>query len=155
MNGMHDLMKAVSSEPTLVAKFIESLQQENVEVKYPPNRPIAKWFVGQKKNEVLILAHKSTRIGWWGVKKQIIDRIINYERIKNDEILWGMALIDGDCRRGFWIPGKNFPELITLRIVTLGRTEQYNFNKSALEQRRDLALEFMTVRRFIQLSGLE
>ncbi len=54
MNGMHDLMKAVSSEPTLVAKFIESLQQENVEVKYPPNRPIAKWFVGQKKNEVLI-----------------------------------------------------------------------------------------------------
>jgi len=158
MNEGHELMEAVCREfpdkkapHKLVEKFIESLREEKVEVERPTNFA-AKNFVGRKKNTVAILAqaHESTKIDRWGVSKQIIDRIID------KKILWGIALINGDCR-GFWIPGENFPELTKLKIVALGKkskNEQYHFNRSTLEN-SNLVLGFFTVTKFIQISGLE
>jgi len=131
----------------MVEKFIESLREEKVEVERPTNLA-AKYFVGRKKNAVVILPHESTKVDRWGVKKQVIDRIIN------KKILWGIALLDGGCR-GFWIPGENFLELTKLKIVTLGKTNQYHyFNKSTLEK-SDLVIGFFTVTKFIKISGLE
>ena len=153
MNEGHELMEAVCREfpdkkapHKLVEKFIESLREEKVEVERPTNLA-AKYFVGRKKNTVTILAHESTKADAWGVCKQIIDQIID------KKILWGIALINGDCR-GFWIPGENFPELTKLKIVTLGKTNQYHFNKSTLEK-SDLVIGFFTVTKFIKISGLE
>jgi len=156
MNEGHELMEAVCREfpdkkapHKLVEKFIESLREEKVEVERPTNLA-AKYFVVRKKNTVTILAHESTKIDRWGVSKQIIDQIID------KKILWGIALINGDCR-GFWIPGENFPELAKLKIVTLGKkrkNEQYYFNKSTLEK-SDLVIGFFTVTKFIKISGLE
>jgi len=156
MNEGHELMEAVCREfpdkkapHKLVEKFIESLRKERVEVERPTNFA-AKYFVGGKKNTVAILAHESTKTDWWGVSKQIIDRIID------KKILWGIALINGDCR-GFWIPGENFPELTKLKIVTLGKkrkNEQYHFNRSTLEK-SDLVFGFFTMTKFIKISGLE
>jgi len=156
MNEGHELMEAVCREfpdkkapHKLVEKFIESLREEKVEVERPTNLA-ANYFVGRKKNTVTILAHESTKIDRWGVSKQIIDQIID------KKILWGIALINGDCR-GFWIPGENFPELTKLKIVTLGKkrkNEQYYFNRSTLEK-SDLVFGFFTVTKFIKISGLE
>ena len=153
MNEGHELMEAVCREfpdkkapHKLVEKFIESLRKERVEVERPTNFA-AKYFVGGKKNTVAILAHESTKTDWWGVSKQIIDRIID------KKILWGIALLDGGCR-GFWIPGENFLELTKLKIVTLGKTNQYHFNKSTFEK-SDLVIGFFTVTKFIKISGLE
>ena len=153
MNEGHELMEAVCREfpdkkapHKLVEKFIESLQEKEVMVERTTNLA-AKYFVGRKKNAVVILPHESTKIDWWGVKKQIIDRIIN------KKILWGIALLDGGCR-GFWIPGENFLELTKLKIVALGKTNQYHFNKSTFEK-SDLVIGFFTVTKFIKISGLE
>jgi hypothetical protein len=153
MNEGHELMEAVCREfpdkkapHKLVEKFIESLQEEKVEVERPTNLAV-KNFVCRKKNTVAILAHESTKMDRWGVSKQIIDRIID------KKILWGIALLDGGCR-GFWIPGENFLELTKLKIVTLGKTNQYHFNKSTLEK-SDLVIGFFTVTKFIKISGLE
>jgi hypothetical protein len=153
MNEGHELMEAVCREfpdkkapHKLVEKFLKSLQEKEVMVERTTNLA-AKYFVGRKKNAVAILAHESTKTDWWGVKKQIIDRIIN------KKILWGIALLDGGCR-GFWIPGENFLELTKLKIVTLGKTNQYHFNKSTFEK-SDLVIGFFTVTKFIKISGLE
>ena len=153
MNEGHELMEAVCREfpdkkapHKLVEKFLKSLQEKEVMVERTTNLA-AKYFVGRKKNAVVILPHESTKIDWWGVKKQIIDRIIN------KKILWGIALLDGGCR-GFWIPGENFLELTKLKIVTLGKTNQYHFNKSTFEK-SDLVIGFFTVTKFIKISGLE
>ena len=156
MNEGHELMEAVCREfpdkkapHKLVEKFIESLQEKEVMVERTTNLA-AKYFVGRKKNAVAILAHESTKTDWWGVSKQIIDRIID------KKILWGIALINGDCR-GFWIPGENFPELTKLKIVTLGKkrkNEQYHFNRSTLEK-SDLVFGFFSMTKFIKISGLE
>ena len=153
MNEGHELMEVVCREfpdkkapHKLVEKFLKSLQEKEVMVERTTNLA-AKYFVGRKKNAVVILPHESTKIDWWGVKKQIIDRIIN------KKILWGIALLDGGCR-GFWIPGENFLELTKLKIVTLGKTNQYHFNKSTFEK-SDLVIGFFTVTKFIKISGLE
>jgi hypothetical protein len=153
MNEGHELMEAVCREfpdkkapHKLVEKFLKSLQEKEVMDERTTNLA-AKYFVGRKKNAVVILPHESTKIDWWGVKKQIIDRIIN------KKILWGIALLDGDCR-GFWIPGENFLELTKLKIVTLGKTNHYHFNKSTFEK-SDLVIGFFTVTKFIKISGLE
>jgi len=133
----------------LVEKFIESLREEKVEVERQTNLA-AKYFVGRKKNTVTILAHESTKADAWGVCKHVIDQIID------KKILWGIALLNGDCR-GFWIPGENFPELTKLKIVTLGKkrkNEPYHFNGSTLEK-SDLVIGFFTVTKFIKISGLE
>ncbi len=156
MNEMHGLLEDISrnypakkAPKQLVEKFIESLREEKVEVERPTNLA-AKYFVGRKKNTVTILAHESTKADVWGVCKQIIDQIID------KKILWGIALINGDCR-GFWIPGENFPELTKLKIVTLGKkrkNEPYHFKQSTLEK-SDLVIGFFTVTKFIKISGLE
>ncbi len=152
MNEMSKLLEEVCrNHPTKapnkwVEKFLKSLQEKEVMVERPTNLA-AKYFVGRKKNAVVILPHESTKIDWWGVKKQIIDRIIN------KKILWGIALLDGGCR-GFWIPGENFLELTKLKIVTLGKTNRYHFYKSTLEK-SDLVIGFFTVTKFIKISGLE
>ena len=153
MNEMSKILEDVCQNyPTkapnkLVEKFIKSLQEKQVEVERPTNLA-AKYFVGRKKNEVLILAHESTKMDWWAVNKPIIDRIIN------ENFLWGIALLDGDCR-GFWIPGENFFKLTEGGIVTLGKAGQYHFNKSLLEKMPNLVFSFFTVPKFLKLSGLE
>ena len=91
--GLSDLLKAVSevcelsSDKDLVRKFKRALVEAGVEIKeYPP----AKYFVaGMGGDPVIVLAHESTEIGWWGILKDIIDRVTDLEIVKTNKVGWG------------------------------------------------------------------
>ena len=134
----------------LVGRFREALEQAGVEILRPENSPTSKYFAaGRNERGVLVLAHESTHIKWWGVGQGLIDRI------KEKPIDWGILLLWHDYRRGFWIPGDNFFKLRDLNLVTLGEARNFNFNEDNLERRPDLARAFFSVPRFLKFSGLE
>ena len=135
----------------LVKKLIDELEVAGVETLRTANFPNSKYFAADRNGRVLvILAHESTKIEWWGVRKEIIDRI------QAKPIDWGIALLDGDHRRGFWIHKDSFFKLKDRGIVTLGKVDiKYHFNaKPWLEKEVDLAKYFVHIRKFLEYTGL-
>lgn len=141
------------SEKVLVRQFTKALGEAGVEIQ---DSPTAKYFVaGRGDVSVIVLAHESTKDGWWGILKHIIDRIIGLEKVKTREVGWGAALLDKDYKRGYWIMGENIFELKTLCLVSLGKKGQYHFKHENLRKKPGMARYFYSIEEFLSVSGLK
>ena len=157
--GLSDLLIAVSevcelsSDKDPVRKFKRALVEAGVEIKeYPP----AKYFAaGMGGDPMILLAHESTEVGWWGILKDIIDRVIGLETVKTHKVGWGAALLDKDYKRGYWISGENIFALKTLCLVSLGKEAQYHFKHENLRKKPGLAPYFYSIEEFLSVSGLK
>jgi hypothetical protein len=136
----------------LVRQFKIALKEASVEIEEATG---AKYFAaGMSGVEILVLAHESTKDGWWGITEDIVRRVSHSERLKDSGVSWGAALIDKSPRRGFWVPGENIFQLKTLGLVRLGEV-QYHFKRADLEKKPDLAFSFFSVPEFLRVSGLK
>lgn len=135
----------------IVKKFIDDLEDQGVEIIKSDKFPNTKFFAAEKNGRVLIiLAHESTNIEFWGQGKDIIDRI------KDKPIDWGIVLLDKDHRRGFWIDRRCLFALVKDGVVTMDKNNKvYKFNAYKLEKRSDLAKGFMSLMQFLRFVGWE
>jgi hypothetical protein len=151
LDGIIGARTAKKSE-VLVCEFKRALNGAGVEIKEDPQ---AKYFAaGMDGVEVLVLAHESAEVGWWGITEDIVKRVLEANARREKAITWGAALIDKSHSRGFWIRGENILQLKALGLVKLGKV-QYHFKHDDLERRPGRAPYFWTIAQFLAHSGLK
>ena len=137
----------------LVDQFRKFLEEAGVEIRTSAQ---GKYFRATKAGvSLVILAHESTEVGWWGILKSHIDEL-EKEAGKPENNLkgWGSVLLHKGSSRGYWIKGENILELIRHSLVSLTGQGQYLFSDKVLEKRPVLAPYFFSVKGFLKLSGL-
>lgn len=138
---------------SLVDQFKEFLDEAGVEVRTSSQ---GKYFRATKDGIALvILAHESTKVGWWGILKSHVDELEkDAEKPEYNLNGWGAVLLHKGPRMGYWIKGENVLELIRLGLVSLSGQGQYLFADKVLEKKSGLASYFFSVKGFLKLSGL-
>ncbi len=150
---LHDLFRSIprKSPKGLVKKFIDDLKDHGVEILTSEYFPNWKFFAAEKNGrELIILAHESTNIEFWGQGKDIVDRI------KDKPIDWGIVLLEKDHRRGFWIHKDYFFDLVRDGMVTMdSENKNYKFNAYRLREKPELAKTFWALKKFLNFVGWE
>ena len=140
------------SDPDLVTRFKLLLNNAGIEIK-DYSLP-SKYFQANKNDSrVFILAHESTKDRWWGVLCNLIERVRQEKHVKSGLIRWGIVLLDGDPRKGYWIPAENLDKLKQLG----GAKEldlQFHFRGDIIDLHPQLAPPFFTIPKFLKLTGL-
>jgi hypothetical protein len=97
---------------------------------------------------IIILAHESDKIGFWGVGMKHVQRLRSVAE-ENSLGCWGAVLIDRSSRRGFWIEGSNIESLAD----SLTRRGYFLFHDAKLARNRELAHYFFSVEEFLRMTG--
>jgi hypothetical protein len=94
----------------LVSEFKRRLLKEGAKIEEAPG---AKYFAACLHGPpVVVLAHESIGHGFWGIRRDIIERCLKaHEKVSSGEMRWGALLLDGSLTRGFWISGSHVQEL--------------------------------------------
>lgn len=150
-------LKEITERPSeikpkgLVRRFKSGLKEAGVEIEEATG---AKYFAaGMSGVEILVLAHESTKDGWWGITEDIVERVKASDALREKGVTWGAALLDKSHSRGYWVLGENISKLKTLGLVTLGKV-QYHFKHDDLQRKPDLAPYFWTIDEFLTHSRL-
>ena len=151
------LLGEVFGPPDLTEQFIGLLKERDVIIEKHKHDMRTKYFLATKVDRrALVLAHESTRDGWWGIGSDLIGRAKNVaEDTKFRLGSWRAALIDQKPSQGYWVPGEAILELCEIGLVTLDSQGKYHFHRPVLEAQTELAHSFSSVEKFLKLAGLE
>ena len=143
--------------PSLTEQFVTLLKEEGLDIKQSREHDRAKYFfVTNMDNKVIVLAHESSKDGWWGIGGNLIACAM--EDAAKPEISltgWGAALIDKKPDRGYWVSGEAILELSEIGLIRLDSQSKYHFNCNVLQAQAELAPTFSTIETFLRLSGLK
>ena len=154
---IRSILEGLIGPPSLTEQFITLLKEKGLDIKQSPEHDRAKYFfVANTDKKVIILAHESSKDGWWGIGGSL-----NASAMKDagkPEISltgWGAALIDKKPDRGYWVSGEAILELSEIGLIRLDSQSKYHFNRNVLQEQTDLAPTFSNIETFLQLSGLK
>lgn len=143
--------------PDLIEQFVVLLKDKEINVEQREHDKRAKYFLATNTDrKVLVLAHESSKDGWWGVGGDLVRRARNGAEDPTFSLTgWGAALIDEKPNRGYWVSGEAILELSEIGLVRLDLQEKYHFNRKVLQAQTELAPSFSSIEKFLQLSGLK
>ena len=147
-----ETLKSIDSilgSPGLVEQFRDSLHILGFKLEPERYNSSFKVFGAERDGRsIIILAHESEEIGFWGVGVKHVQRLRS-EAEKHSLECWGAVLIDQSPRRGFWIEGSNIEGLAD----SLSRKGYLLFHSAGLRRNRELAHNFFSVEEFLRMTG--
>ena len=151
------VLEELFGPPDLIEQFIGLLKARDVSIEKHEHGIRTKYFLATKVDRsVVVLAHESTKDGWWGIGADLISRV---NKVAEDPKFglgsWGAALIDQKPSRGYWVPGEAISELHGIGLVTLDSQGKYHFHRPILEAQTELVHSFASIEKFLKLAGLE
>ena len=135
--------------PDLVEQFRNSLHILGFKLEPETYDGKFKVFGAEKDGRsIIILAHESSEIGFWGVGMKHVQRLRSVAE-KHSLGCWGAVLIDQSSSRGFWIDGSNIESLSD----SLSRRGYFLFHHEKLARNREIANYFFSVEEFLRITG--
>ena len=133
----------------LVDQFKHRLLKEGAKIEEVPG---AKYFaVCMHGPAVVVLAHESTGHGFWGIRRDIVERCLRAEeKSAPGDFTWGAVLLDDSFARGFWIHGSHVRELSDSFSKA---NEQYLYHKRILENSEGKHGYFIGIHDFFDKGG--
>ncbi|MBI3610447.1 MAG: hypothetical protein HY204_07080 [Nitrospirae bacterium] len=144
----------IKSNDPLFEKFVQSLKEAGIDIK-EDSYPRSKYIVVARENaRAVLLTHESAGLEWWGISRDIVERVEKLDDIKSGKIVWGAPLLDKGRQRGYWIPGENIRNLKRRGLATLSKKGAYHLRSEKLGTVPDMAPYFWSINGFLTLIGL-
>lgn len=150
------ILEELIAPPDLIQQFVALLKEKKIGVEQRDDRR-AKYFLATNTDKkILVLAHESSKDGWWGIGGDLIGRVRKLEEERKFDLTgWGAALIDEKPDRGYWLTGDAILELNEIGLVRLDSQGKYHFNRNVLQAQTELVNAFSSIERFLLLTGLK
>ena len=152
--NIEEISKIFQPPQDLVMQFKDKIKAAGVDIEELPR---AKYFLAARNDStVLVLAHESAEsVRWWGLGRDLVERVQEVDDVKANRTQWGAALLDGHPTKGYWIWGHDLSKLKEIRGLGLDKTgRQYHFNGDELDRHPSLVKSFFTIERFLRTVGL-